>query len=82
MIEHDDDGSVVVRGRFAAEEGALIVAALEAAQQQLAGEHDRAGADVPAGTPAERATGRGRFRGNARRTSRTGPGRFRGNARG
>ena len=55
VIEHDDDGSVVVRGRFAAEEGALIVAALEAAQQQLAGEHDRVGADVSAGTPAERA---------------------------
>ena len=68
VIEHDDDGSVVVRGRFAAEEGALIVAALEAAQQQLADERDRvgadvsaerprttSGADVSAGTPAERA---------------------------
>ena len=53
VIEHDDDGSVVVRGRFPAEEGALIVAALEAAQQQLADEHDRAGADVSAGTLAD-----------------------------
>ena len=83
VIEHDDDGSVVVRGRFAAEEGALIVAALEAAQQQLAGEHDLAGADVSAGTPADRRrAGSGRFRGNARQTSRTGRGRSCGSARG
>jgi Domain of unknown function (DUF222)/HNH endonuclease len=55
VIEHDDDGSVVVRGRFPAEEGALIVAALEAAQQQLSRADDRAAAAVPAETPAERA---------------------------
>ena len=53
VIEHDDDGSVLVRGRFPAEEGALIVAALEAAQQQFAGERERAGADVSAETPAD-----------------------------
>ena len=53
VIEHDDDGSVLVRGRFPAEEGALIVAALEAAQQQSAGERERAGADVSAETPAD-----------------------------
>jgi hypothetical protein len=43
-IEHDDDRSVLVRGRFPAEEGALIVAALEAAQDELARR------DVPAET--------------------------------
>src|ERR687892_2652934 len=31
-IEHGDDGGVLVRGRFPAGEGALVVAALEAAQ--------------------------------------------------
>ena len=36
-IDHDDDGSVLVRGRFPAEEGALIVAALQAAQDEAAG---------------------------------------------
>lgn len=65
-VEHDDDGSVLVRGRFPAEEGALLVAALEAAQDQLAaqsacagrdgttsGDDDQtAGGDVPAGTLA------------------------------
>jgi Domain of unknown function (DUF222)/HNH endonuclease len=55
VVEHDDDGGVVVRGRFPAEEGALIVAALQAAQQQFADDRGRAGADVPAETPAERA---------------------------
>jgi hypothetical protein len=54
-IDHDDDGCVVVRGRLPAEEGALLVAALEAAQDDLARREDSAdGArDVPAGTPRE-----------------------------
>ena len=56
VIEHDDDGSVLVRGRFPAEEGALIVAALEAAQEHLA-TLDRPGPepgrDVSAETPRE-----------------------------
>jgi hypothetical protein len=55
VIEHDDDGSVLVRWRFPAEEGALIVAALEAAQEHLA-ILDRPAAeparDVSAETPA------------------------------
>jgi Domain of unknown function (DUF222)/HNH endonuclease len=45
VVEHDDDGSVLVRGRLPAEEGAVVVAALEAARDQLARQ------DVPAGTP-------------------------------
>ena len=56
VIEHDDDGSVLVRGRFPAEEGAQIVAALEAAQEHLA-TLDRPGPepghDVSAETPRE-----------------------------
>ena len=57
VLEHDDDGGVVVRGRLAAEEGALLVAALEAARDELAardvpaGTRDgSSGEDVPAGT--------------------------------
>ena len=54
-IDHDDDGGVVVRGRFPAEEGALVVAALEAAHDELARREDGADEerDVPAGTPRE-----------------------------
>ena len=63
---HDDDGSLLVHGRLPAEEGAMLVAALEAAREQLATPPDApAGAfpgssDTPAGastaasgTPAE-----------------------------
>jgi hypothetical protein len=56
-IDHDDDGSVLVRGRFPAEEGAVIVAALDAARDELARRDvpaetpDHAVADVPAETP-------------------------------
>jgi len=63
-IEHDDAGGVLVRGRFPAEEGALVVAALQAAQDRPAsaavrldvpagtpGAADEPGPDVPAGTP-------------------------------
>jgi hypothetical protein len=59
-FEYDDDGCVLVRGRLAAEEGALVMAALDAARDRLAsrdvpagtpeGERN-GGADVPAGTP-------------------------------
>jgi Domain of unknown function (DUF222)/HNH endonuclease len=44
-FDHADDGSVLLRGRLPAEEGALVLAALEAAQDRLAQQ------DVPAGTP-------------------------------
>ena len=43
-FDHADDGSLLIRGRLPAEEGALLMAALEAAQDWLAGQ------DVPAGT--------------------------------
>jgi Domain of unknown function (DUF222)/HNH endonuclease len=58
-IDHDDDGSVLLRGRFPAEEGALIVAALQAAQDEpvaWAGESASDDeTDVPAGTPGDEA---------------------------
>jgi Domain of unknown function (DUF222)/HNH endonuclease len=44
---HDDDGGVVIRGRFPGEEGELVYAALRAARDRLARE------DVPAGTSGE-----------------------------
>ena len=57
VLEHDADGSVLVRGRLPAEEGALLVAALEAARDEIAALDVPAGtrdgssdADVPAGT--------------------------------
>ena len=59
-FEHDDDGCVLMRGRLPAEEGALVMAALEAARERLVAqdvpagtpEHGRAGgSDVSAGTP-------------------------------
>jgi Domain of unknown function (DUF222)/HNH endonuclease len=40
-FDHADDGSLLLRGRLPAEEGALVIAALQAAQEA---------ADVPAGT--------------------------------
>jgi hypothetical protein len=64
-LDHADDGSLLLRGRLPAEEGALVLAALEAARDRLArqdvpagdGAGDRAAnavADVPAGTrPAQ-----------------------------
>jgi hypothetical protein len=50
-LEHDDDGSVLVRGRLPAEEGAVVLAALEAARDRLAAFDAPAGPDVPAETP-------------------------------
>ena len=44
VLEHDDDGSVLLRGRLPGEEGAVLVAAVEAAREELAAR------DVPAGT--------------------------------
>ena len=44
---HDDDGSLIVHGRLPADEGALLIAALEAGGEQLA-----APPDTPAGVPA------------------------------
>jgi hypothetical protein len=35
VCEHDDDGSLLLRGRFPAEEGALLLAALDAARDGL-----------------------------------------------
>ena len=55
-LDHADDGSVLIRGRLPAEEGALVLAALEAARDRLArddvpaGTRDGGAADVPAGT--------------------------------
>ncbi len=57
-LEHDDDGCVLVRGRLPAEEGALLMAALDAARERLAErdvpdrkpEASNGGSDVPAGT--------------------------------
>ena len=80
-LDHADDGSLLLRGRLPAEEGALVMAALEAAQQWLARQDvpagtrdevephgDDDGRDVSAGTSTEGAalgTTHGTFRGNA-----------------
>jgi hypothetical protein len=67
-LDHADDGSLLLRGRLPAEEGALVMAALEAAQDFLASQDVPAGTpapavdgsgDVPAGTPAPAADGSG-----------------------
>jgi Domain of unknown function (DUF222)/HNH endonuclease len=50
-FDHADDGSLLLRGRFPAEEGALVVAALQAATDWLAEQ------DVPAGTRGAGAAG-------------------------
>jgi Domain of unknown function (DUF222)/HNH endonuclease len=49
-FDHADDGSLLLRGRLPAEEGALVMAALQAAQDWLAQR------DVPAGTPGPETT--------------------------
>jgi hypothetical protein len=48
VCEHDDDGSLILRGRFPADEGALVLAALDAARDSLRGDSEDA-----ARTPAE-----------------------------
>ena len=48
--EHDEDGSLLLRGRLPAEEGALVLAALEAARDSLRGQ---TGADSSLEAPAE-----------------------------
>jgi Domain of unknown function (DUF222)/HNH endonuclease len=48
--EHDDDGALLIRGRLPAEEGALLLAALQAGRDELRGEG-------PASERAEPATG-------------------------
>jgi hypothetical protein len=56
-FDHADDGSLLLRGRLPAEEGALVMAAIEAARERLAqrdvpaGTREGGAADVPAGTP-------------------------------
>lgn len=63
--EWDDDGSLLVRGRLPAEDGALVVGALEAARDQLRdrgsgddGREDRdSGSAEPPGDPGERSRG-------------------------
>ena len=52
-LSYDDDGSVLVRGRLAPEEGAVLRKALEAARDALIAEARRAdpGGGVPAETP-------------------------------
>ena len=75
-LEHDDDGCVLVRGRLPAEEGALLMAALEAARERPA-------EDVPAGTSAaDRRRRAGRSRGNAQADRRRGARRRVAGARG
>lgn len=44
---HDDDGSLMLRGRLPAEEGALVVAALEAARDRLRETAEPASAEAP-----------------------------------
>jgi hypothetical protein len=50
VCEHDEDGSLLLRGRLPAEEGALVVAALEAAREALRADAqpDESGADADA----------------------------------
>ncbi len=52
-FDHADDGSLLLRGRLPAEEGALVMAALETARDRLAE------LDVPAGTSGADDGGRG-----------------------
>ncbi len=55
---HDEDGSLLLRGRLPAEEGALLVAALEAASASVAVRGDGAGAGASAeASPAEAGAG-------------------------
>ena len=61
-FEHDDDGCVLVRGRLRAEEGALVMAALEAARERLVRrtfprERPRSGERARQTFPRERRTG-------------------------
>jgi Domain of unknown function (DUF222) len=51
--EYDDDGSLLVRGRLPAEEGAVVVAALEAARERLAVERADAAEDDAEDASAE-----------------------------
>jgi hypothetical protein len=59
--DHDDDGSLLLRGRLPAEEGAVLIAALDAARERLAAasaeagdaaSHDERGASAEAGEAA------------------------------
>ncbi|MGD9020203.1 MAG: DUF222 domain-containing protein [Lysobacterales bacterium] len=50
----DDDGSWVFRGRFTAEQGALILQALEVAEEQLFEEQCGVPENVPAGTSCQK----------------------------
>ena len=52
-VSYDDDGTVVLRGRLPAEEGALVIKAIELARER----HATATAGVGPGAPAEAATG-------------------------
>jgi Domain of unknown function (DUF222)/HNH endonuclease len=60
-VDHDDDGALLLQARLPADEGALVLAALDAARDQLAAANVPAGTssrgaghdpDVPAGTPS------------------------------
>jgi hypothetical protein len=50
--EHDDDGALVIRGRLPTEEGALLLAALQAGRDQLRSDASEAGAEAPSSSPA------------------------------
>ena len=69
-LEHADDGSLLLRGRLPAEEGALVMAALEAAQQWLAGRTFPRERLPRASRPGRSA---GRLGGNVCRGERLGP---------
>ena len=58
-FDHADDGSLLLRGRLPAEEGALVMAALDAARDRLVE------LDVPAGTSGADDGGRGAGEGRA-----------------
>jgi hypothetical protein len=50
--DYDDAGCLLLRGRLPAEEGALVVAAREAARERMANERVPAGTSTPDGVPA------------------------------
>jgi len=55
-VEHDDDGSVVVRGRLSSEDGAILLRALDIAREQLGA---TAGASLDAAEASALAEGAG-----------------------
>ncbi len=54
-IEHDDDGALLLQARLPAEEGALVLAALDAAREELAAADVSAETHLPSRAPEVRA---------------------------